>query len=330
MAEYILDIALLEPGDIFLSSVGELPSVGVRKVTKSDYSHAMLYVGGGSYIHSDLNGVHADNTQRLLVDSPTRITVLRLARSDRGDIVGEAIRYARRMVGTQYSKREAVGVVVEKLRRDLNRQFCSRLVAQAFSEAGVPLVADVNYCTPQEIYNSVESKLLVEVLGCVREASQSELEFAKSPSPLERQRDNTNQFLKEVRQISGSDIQIQEQVTQYVVNHPEHDDAISEALRRSGYLDFWRVDIERNPWRYDAETLLNMKLSADELAEVVQREILAATEAIKRYSFQKLQFDELNNKYPRRYLQLETDLYALLVKVHTRRLESAQVVLKGL
>ena len=329
--QYLLDIRLLEPGDILLSSVGELPSAGVRKMTKSDYSHAMLYVGGGSYIHSDLTGVHADNLQRLLLDSPSRVVVLRINRPDRSSIVGEAIMYARRKVGTQYSKREAAGAVVEKLRRDLrNRQFCSRLVAQAFAEAGVILVADANYCTPQDIFKSIDSNLLVEVTGCVREASQDDLEFAASFSPLEVQRNNTNQFLEEVRRISGSDVQMQEQVAQYVVNHPEHDDAISEALQRSGYLDFWKIDVSVNPWRYDAESFLRLNLPANVLAESARDEIEMATGDIERFSFMKLQFHGINKRFPRRYFQLEVDLYARLVELHTRRREVARGVLSTL
>jgi hypothetical protein len=326
--QYLLDTRLLEPGDILLSSVGELPSAGVRKVTKSDYSHAMLYVGVGSYVHSDLTGVHADNTQRLLLDSPSRATVLRIKRPDRNSIVEAAIMYARRTVGAQYSKREAAGVVVEKLRSGLtNRQFCSRLVAQAFAEAGFPLVADASYCTPQDIFDSAA---LIEVPGCVREASQNEVEFANSFNPLEVQRLSTNQFLSEVRKISGLDVQTQEQVAQCVADHPEHDDAISEALQRSGYLDFWRLDVSINPWRYDAESFLSRGLSADSLAESARREMGSATRVIERYAFMCSQYRELNERFPRRYFQLEGDLYALLVELHTKRRDSARLVFSSL
>jgi hypothetical protein len=320
--QYLLDIRLLEPGDILLSSVGELPSAAVRKVTKSDYSHAMLYVGAGSYIHSDLTGVHSDNLQRLLWDSPSRGTVLRVNRPDRSSVVNEAIMYARRKVGTQYSKREAAGVIVEKLRGDLtNRQFCSRLVALAYAEASVPLVADANYCTPQDIF---ESAVLIEVSGCVREASESELEFAQSFNPLEQQRLNTNQFLGEVRQISGLDVQVHEQVAQCVVDHPEYDDAICEALQRSGYLDFWRYDVSINPWRYSAESFVRRELTSAVLAQSARDEISMATKTIERFAFVCSQYRELNERFPRRYFQLEGDLYALLVELHTKRRDSAR------
>jgi len=326
--QYLIDMTLLEEGDIILTSVGELPSVGVRTATKSDYSHAMLYVGVGSYIHSDLTGVHADNLQRLLFDSPSRAAVLRLRRSDRDSVARDAIVYARRMVGTQYSRREAAGTIVQKLRSGtVNRQFCSRLVAQAFTEAGVQLVADENYCTPQDIY---ASDALFEVADCVREASLEESNFAKDTNPLMEQRRITNAFLQDVRTISGRDVQQHEQVAQCVLDYPQHDNAITQALQRSGYLEIWRFDVEKNPWRYDAEIFLNQAADAQDLVAIARSEIQSATEMILRFEFMLNQYDEINGKFPRRYFQVERGLYALLVDLHSKRREAARMVVSAL
>lgn len=275
ITKYILDTAFLEKGDIILTSVGELPSAGIRKITKSDYSHAILYVGGSSYIHSDLKGVHAGNPQRLLFDFPDRATVLRLSHLDKDVVVENAIMYARRMVGTQYSKKEAAGSLVPKLRSDLkNRQFCSRLVAQAFDQAGVGLVANPAYCTPQDIH---KSQLLVEVQNCVRKASPEECKFAEKPNPLNIQTQITNQLFSDIRKLSGKDIQQHEQIAQYAVDHPEHDAAIVNAFRTSGYLDIWKMDVEINPWRYDLEPFLSRNLPTEELLNSAQVEIQSAS-----------------------------------------------------
>ena len=327
-AQYLLDIAKLKSGDIILSSAGEIPSASVRAVTKGDYSHAMLHVGNGSYIHSDLTGVHADNIQRLLLDSPDRFSVLRVSGENRERIAMDAIIYARRKVGTQYSKREAAGVVLNKLRANLtNRQFCSRLVAQAYAQAGLSLVADADYCTPQDLFNC---EALVEISGCVREATEEDVELANRFNPLELQRRNTNQFLADVRKISGLDIQEQQQVVDCVRNNPHYDEAISEALQRSGYLEFWRIDVSINPWRYDADIWLSSGYSVDKLRSTASSEIDSANEVINRYSFMCSQYHVLNQYYPRRYFQLERDLFAQLVKLHTERREEARRVLKSL
>jgi len=46
---YILDINKLEAGDIFLTTKNQKISKAIRVATSSDYSHAILYVGDGSY-----------------------------------------------------------------------------------------------------------------------------------------------------------------------------------------------------------------------------------------------------------------------------------------
>lgn len=326
--QYLIDLSLVEKGDILLTSVAELPSIGVRTITKSEYSHAMLYAGGSSYIHSDLTGVHADNLQRLLLDSPSRAAVMRLRQPNRDEIANEAIMYARRKVGTQYSKREAAGTVVEKLRSGLeNRQFCSRLVAQAFAEAGVQLVADPNYCTPQDIFASAE---LFEVTHCVREASPEEINFAKADNPLAKQRRITNEFLLKVREISGRDIQQYEQVAQCVLDHPEFDEAITQALQRSGYLEIWKIDVEINPWRYDAEIFLNSTNAVQDIINSAYFEIQSAAEMIARFEFLRRQYDEINGRFPRRYFQTEHSLYTHLVSLHTKRHDVARTVVSTL
>ena len=322
ITKYILDTSLLEKGDIILTSIGELPSAGIRKITKSDYSHAILYVGGSSYIHSDLKGVHADNPQRLLFDSPDRATVLRIVHPEKEAVVESAIIYARRMVGTQYSKKEAAGSVVPKLRSDLkNRQFCSRLVAQSFEEAGIHLVATPAYCTPQEIH---ESQLLVEVLGCVRIASAAECRFAEQSNPLEKQKEITNQFFSEIRKLSGQDIQQHEQLAQYAVDHPEHDSKIVNALIASGYLDIWKMDVEINPWRYELEEFLNRDIPREELLSSAQGEIQSASRMIAQFQSQHEQYQQLHSRFQRRYFQHECDLYELLVNLHKKRRSVAE------
>jgi hypothetical protein len=50
-------------------------------------------------------------------------------------------------------------------------QFCSRLVAQAFREAGVHLVPDADRCTPAEL---LKSPLLVEIQDVLKKVSSEE------------------------------------------------------------------------------------------------------------------------------------------------------------
>ncbi|MBV5267079.1 MAG: hypothetical protein JZU67_00870 [Burkholderiaceae bacterium] len=105
---FILDINKLEPGDVFLTTQNHKISKAIRIATSSDYSHAILYVGDGGYIHSDGNGVHSGNIQRLLFENESQILVLRIKPDiDRGLIKNASI-FARREIGKQYSVKDAI------------------------------------------------------------------------------------------------------------------------------------------------------------------------------------------------------------------------------
>ena len=93
---YIVIMEKLRAGDILLTSEKAFTSKFIRTMTKSDYSHAILYVGYGSYIHSDTKGVHSGNIQRLLFDNPDDIKVLRVYEPNVADL---ACIFARTQIG---------------------------------------------------------------------------------------------------------------------------------------------------------------------------------------------------------------------------------------
>jgi hypothetical protein len=63
-------------------------------------------------------------------------------------------------IGTQYSVKEAMLTALGGARQWSKKQFCSRLVAQAFASVGIELVADPNFCSPADLKDSL---LLVAV-----------------------------------------------------------------------------------------------------------------------------------------------------------------------
>ena len=58
-----IDFSKLQPGDILLTTSHSMESWSVRFGTKSDISHAMLYVASSSVVDSTSDGVHARNLQ---------------------------------------------------------------------------------------------------------------------------------------------------------------------------------------------------------------------------------------------------------------------------
>ncbi|NVJ64058.1 MAG: hypothetical protein HWD84_07515 [Flavobacteriaceae bacterium] len=321
---YLIPQDQLEKGDIILTRNDSLVSKVVRKATSSGFSHAMLYVGHSSYIHSDRDGVHAGNLQRLMFEDASNVMVLRVNCDD--EAINKACDFARAKVGTSYSKKSAVNAKVQLSKNEnLNRQFCSRLVAQAFEFADTQLVANASFCTPQELMDS-ESTNLVSVTA--RLANQSEIDFANTYNPLEKQTEITNEILTKVRKLSGQDIQTLEQVTQYVIANPKHDKAITAIYKDSGYLSLWQYEISKNSWRYDGAIFLNLPLSKDELKERAQFELESAEEQLVTYKSNLVQYCYIEEVYSREYSAMLINLYDKLIDNTLDRIVAAEYVLE--
>lgn len=248
---YILDIDKIKPGDIFLVSGNRIRSKSVRIATGSKYSHAILYVGGGSYIHADGTGVHAQNIQRLLLENSSELKVLRLKDHINKEHINKTCDFARTLIGTEYSVKEAITTKFkpsEAIKE--NRQFCSRLVAKSFMHADIQLVENTDYCSPEELNQSEE---LSEICNCLRVANEAEVAFSKDEArnPLKKQEEVTNDILQQARDLTNKDIQTFEQLTQFVLDNTQYDKQICEIFEQSGYLNLWEQDINNCPWRYE-------------------------------------------------------------------------------
>lgn len=312
---YILDAGVLEPGDIVLTTQDAKISKGIRRLTGSSFSHVILYVARGGYIHSDAEGVHSNNTQRLLFSEPTHAMALRLVRDEDRKRIQSICDYARSQVGTQYSVPEAIASRKKRgaaVGLRTNRQFCSRLVAQSYSYGGVPLVSNPDYCYPTDLYNV---DIVAHVPNCVRAAKLEEIEFANSPSPLEVQAKATNYVLNGIRRASGEDVQTEEQVVQLLLRRPELDEAASRCLIDSGYLELWRMEVKANPWRYEDVAFR----VANPPPEVRAREIESANDLLRRFTVMRSQFAALGNRHSLKYFARQLDLYERLIAQQVKR-----------
>lgn len=80
------------------------------------------------------------------------------------------------------------------------RQFCSRLVAQAYRDAGVNLVSNANFCHLEELLNSAA---LAEVPNVLRNLSpEEEADRREDIDNVQAMRDSTNALLQEARKLS--------------------------------------------------------------------------------------------------------------------------------
>lgn len=313
---YIINSSQLKEGDILLTRSSSRESQLIRQITSSDYSHAILYVGIKSCIESDGLGVQSQNIQRLLFENNDDVTILRLKDSDNN--ITKAIEFARQKVGTEYSTSEARLARLEKeiSAKEPNRQFCTRFVAQAFNHAGILLVENPDYCSPQEILESEKLNMINDIL---RVATEKEIEYAKSESPLEKQIEIHNIIFESTRNILNRDVQNFEQLANELIKQPEKDSEIVKVIKDSGYLEMWKKDVNKNPWFYDFENFLEHIRNPKQILEIGT--FLSTTEKTTRSRFiETKKFLEKGYKYSGlEYFKIEIELYDKLIELSKTR-----------
>lgn len=247
-----IKVDALQPGDIVLTASKSAAGKGIRAATFARVSHAMICVQHGSVIDSTGDGVQARNVQRELFKPGEGVYAFRLHVPVEKARIDQIVNFARAEIGARYSVREAVRSVIAGHSPRDRRQFCSRLVARAYTHAGIQLVADEDYCTPEELR---ASPLLVELHDITETVSAEELAaWNARPDPIAMTHAAQNAILNGVRQLDPA-VEHFGDLDQVVRHHPEWDLQIAELFRASGYLNLWENDFEVNPWHYNVETM---------------------------------------------------------------------------
>lgn len=238
----------LRPADIVLTATSGKVSEVVRRATKGEVSHAMICVQHGSTIDSTTDGVQASNIQREFYEEGDKVCVLRLR--EPLDEIGtqRIVEFARSEIGTRYSKIEAARTVMAGPKPRSRQMFCSRLIARAYTAAGIQLVADPDYCSPDDLRLS---PLLYEMPDMLEIVTEREVAaWDARPNPIAATQQEQNRILAIARAIDPS-VENFNDLDVFVQAHPEYDEVIAAAYRDTGYLDIWRNDFVVNPWHYD-------------------------------------------------------------------------------
>ncbi|WP_375171867.1 YiiX/YebB-like N1pC/P60 family cysteine hydrolase [Marinobacter sp.] len=326
-----INIDLLKRGDVVLTtSAQKKPSGLIRAVTKSDISHAMICVSYGSVIDSTGDGVQARNIQKMFYEDSCEIYILRPKEPLSEDVLSKIVSYARASTGTRYSLREAVASVRPQLNKEGgNRQFCSRMVARAYAYGGVKLVDNPDYCTPEDIK---KSNLLVQINPSALSVSQEEIAAVQEEvDTTEGMRKVTNVLLGRLREIDDK-VESVNDINHLVIKNPGIDDEVSKALQDSGYLDFWKVEINRFPWRYDSTLMVQFYHSLDEPKVLLDycRETLSHDKNgdFEHWQLNAKAYGDLAGRYGYQVFRLFADLYLKLSFYHSQRVKAAEILLK--
>ncbi len=108
----------------------------------------MICVQHGSFIDSTADGVQARNLQRELFEDDEQVFHFRLKGALPREVLSNVIDFARAEIGARYSVPEAMRSVAAVRKPRSKRQYCSRLVARVYRNAGIDLVPDADYCSP--------------------------------------------------------------------------------------------------------------------------------------------------------------------------------------
>lgn len=280
---YTLNASNLEKGDIILTtSINKMSNI-IRIVAFGPFSHAMLYLGDYSCVDSGGPGIRvaSQNIQRIFFESVKFCSVLRLINKPPELMMEKVINYARRLIGTEYSISEVrlVALRVHFPAKEINRQFCSRYVAQAYESAGIILTNNPDYCSPVDLYNS---HYLKKIKNPLRIASETEINIFSKESLSLSAKDCADEYIfSNAKSLTGSDIQTLEQFNEFLLNNPQFDNDFSTILNDSGYLDLWKIEKKENPYFYDYNTLKNKMPDAIALKIFCSKQLIAETEIRK-------------------------------------------------
>lgn len=315
--KWIFDRNFLRKGDILFT---RSPYVGtsIAKLTKGNFGHVMLYLGN-TIIHADTKGVWSKNPQRLLMNEQSRLAAFRVKSEISEDHLKRIESFARSRVGSIYSIPEAFNSLRKRpeeiaQRFELHTQFCSRLVAQCYAEVGISLVADFDYCTPNEI---AQSELVDEVRGCVVKASADEVKFNKTPDYNAELQRETYRWLSKVRLLTEKRnlelVDTQSEVGGMVLQNPNLDAEVCEYILDTKYMDFFDVDRRINPGRYDPKEMIKAFMSTPSFVESFYVERNINEHNLQRYEEERLKAVH-NATSGLKYFALELELRTKLVE----------------
>lgn len=312
----------VQPGDILFTARPGKVSKAIRVSTGGVVSHAMICVQHGSFIDSTSEGVQAWNLQRELFDEDEMVFHFRVRKKLSAEILAKVIDLARAEIGARYSTLEAIRSVAGVRKPRSKRQFCSRLVARVYKNAGIDLVPDADYCSPEDL---LRSPLLMAIPVKTELVSEEELRWqGDRPDPIRATHIAQNAVLQVARSFDP-DVESFNDLFSLLTERPDADDAIAKSLNDSGYLDLWRIETETHPWRYDS-LLIDGMTSPEHLTNLREYcigTVSAAYSGGLRFAINLAQLKELERQHPRESFRLEIRLYEILVRNDQTRREVA-------
>lgn len=321
-----LNEKVLRRGDVILTTSDAAISKIIRAATISPISHAMLYVDHCSVIDATEDGVHSANTQRLFFDQHNAVFALRIEGELDPSTAVKICNYVRERIGSEYATWEAGRAWRGLGKKGSPKQFCSRLVAQAYAANGLNLVKNTDFCTPKKLLISAK---LIEVADATVDVTDEEYQaWQAHPSGLDLMRKSTNHILNGARKIDRS-IQHLSDVDKLVLEHAEHDETIMQLYVESGFLHVWKIDYENNLWHYDTKLMEDVgSQRPDDVRWYCESTLSEGGRTENRYGDNARVYQYYQSMRPRKTIAMLMIFYRMLAEHHVDRLNIAEDWLK--
>lgn len=312
-----LNIPKLRPGDIILVRGHGLIGWLVRKITRSKFAHAELYAGQGMIIESVNPFAYSKNVQREVFRSREHVIVRRSVEDPTDLELDEVVANARGLVGSRYSKLDAITTVFKKSGAILRKirdvafycfggdMFCSRLVAEAYEETGIQIVANPSQCKPSDL---AETDSLFTVNDCLHELSDEELKIVRRKDMVGVQRLQFRFWFSIVRVVAavcGCKIRTVNDVESFLIQHRKLDSFVVGLIKITNFHKTYQRDLKINPERYFAKALMDRVHDNFALMQFIRFEYSIThynllmrfqdlIAAVQHYEFFHLRYQKLN------------------------------------
>ncbi|MCG3683668.1 YiiX/YebB-like N1pC/P60 family cysteine hydrolase [Aliarcobacter butzleri] len=317
--KYIIDFEKLLPGDIILESGKKLHSKAIQRYTNSHYSHAMICLHKSSLFHATTDGIFTINAQRILVEEKEDLEVFRPKIPLTNYEAEELVKFLRSKVGTLYSIKEAaIAGKKERPEKTKNRmQFCSRLIAQAYAYIGRNIVKNPDYCQPAELERS-DSLDVVPLM--ILKATKEEIDFTSTKNYVLENQISTYNWLKKTRKYAVSIFQYhkifsQQDIMNFIIEYPKANEFVCGFIRKSGYLENYKTEIESNLYRINANLFIERYEELDSIPNHVFKEFELIQEYVDRTIDNYIIASNNYINYSNQYFELEKNLYETLLSV---------------
>ncbi len=328
---YRIDTRILEVGDIILTNgdnelgnsgkKGVLKSSVIRTFTHSNYSHAMIYLEG-TCAHSIGEGVEYFNLSKYFIYSKEKIKVLRFKGylSEENKIKLQTFVAERH--GNEYDYIPAIKSAFKySVSDNVNKQFCSKLVAEAFEHIGIKIKEEFSAknINPKDIQDCEKFREIDIKFDEVSEEVAEEI--------VEKRRRSLEAQTKSVAELRESLAKIYAEYNLEFSNYQEAlfkeipnlknmpnfkviNSKVSKALKESGFDSFWKYDLEDNPEIYNLKSKKEFYLKDKE--EAIRMFIGYTAQAAVAIKNEKIRLEHL---YRTSDLEVSYDLMKLFTKI---------------